>query len=165
MYINMDEQVNFQALKDVYDKINNFFIAFQPKDIPVDDLVELYSNDDIFLKELKIIEESMNEILGILISTEGLDKEFYNFFSIKFIVNYLADDVKLFLVNISFINNLFNKFFLLIHKKLSEDDDYEDCYSIFLKFLEKQKDYFYTEVYEYDGEYEDLIIETTNILW
>lgn len=166
MYITMDEQVNFQALNDIHDKINKFFTTFQPKfDISADDLVDAYSNDKIFLKELKIIDESMNEILNILKSINGMENEFYDFFSIRIMVIYFIDDVALFLLNISFISNLFDEFFKLIHKKLLDKEKYNEDYSNFTIFLEKQKDYFYTEIYEYDGEYEDLIIEITNVLW
>ena len=80
-------------------------------------------------------------------------------------VNYLVEHIRLFLINIAFINNLFNEFFKLIHRKLLANDNYEDYYCNFIKFLEKQKDFFYMEIYEYDGDYENLIIEITNILW
>ena len=31
--------------------------------------------------------------------------------------------------------------------------------------LNNQEDFFYTKIFEYNGEYEELIVEVTNILW
>ena len=47
----------------------------------------------------------------------------------------------------------------MIHQKLLKNDEYENEYVSFLTFLNNQKDFFYTKVYIYSGEFEDTIIE------
>lgn len=64
-----------------------------------------------------------------------------------------------------FIEKLLFNFFNLIHQKLLKNDEYENEYVSFLTFLNNQKEFFYTKVYIYSGEFEDTIIEINNILW
>ena len=75
------------------------------------------------------------------------------------------NDFELFIVNLSFIENLLVNFFNLIHLKSLNPQDYEKKYDEFFSYLEKQKEFFYTEIYDYDGKYQDVIIEINNLLW
>ena len=128
-------------------------------------MVDLYSHDDAFLNDLSYIRDSLSEIAYMLAPIESLENEFYNFLTIKRMIDYLLNDIKLFLIHLRFIEKLLFNFFNLIHQKLLKNDEYENEYVSFLTFLNNQKDFFYTKVYIYSGEFEDTIIEINNILW
>ena len=157
-------QRNFNSLNDIYQKIREIFSNFKPQsDVPIEKVIQIYSNDNDFLKEISVIEDSLSEIADIL--AQMGNKEFSYFLSIRHMIGYILKDVKLFIIYMPFVDNLLINFFNFIHSKLIGNNDYEGNDEIFVDFLEKQKDYFYDNIFECSGEYEDLIIEVTNILW
>ena len=164
MYVNRKN--NFDTLKDIYEKIHDVFSNIQiGKDKSIDELVNIYSNDAEFLNELKIITKSMDELVSILNTIDSLKKELIHFLSIQRMINYMLKDIKLFLIHLSFIDDLLVNFFNLIHAKLTDKNHYNKHYDKFFTYLDNQEDFFYTKIFEYDGEYEELIVEVTNILW
>lgn len=167
MYADMlNDKTDFDNLKDIYKKIHEIFSNVKSQDdISIEELVDLYSHDDAFLNDLSYIRDSLSEIAYMLASIESLENEFYNFLTIKRMIDYLLNDIKLFLIHLRFIEKLLFNFFNLIHQKLLKNDEYENEYVSFLTFLNNQKDFFYTKVYIYSGEFEDTIIEINNILW
>ena len=105
MYVNRKN--NFDTLKDIYEKIHDVFSNIQiGKDKSIDELVKIYSNDDEFLNELKIINKSMDEIVSILNTSDSLKKELIHFLSIQRMINYMLNDIKLFLIHLSFIDDV-----------------------------------------------------------
>lgn len=157
-------QRNFNSLNDIYQKIREIFSNFKlQSDVPIEKVIQIYSNDNNLLKEISVIEDSLSEIADIL--AQMGNKEFSYFLSIRHMIGYILKDVKLFIIYMPFVDNLLINFFNFIHSKLIGNNDYEGNDEIFVDFLEKQKDYFYDNIFEYSGEYEDLIIEVTNILW
>lgn len=157
-------QRNFNSLKDIYQKIREIFSNFKlQSDVPIEKVIQIYSNDNNLLKEISVIEDSLSEIADILAQIGN--KELFYFLSIRHMIGYILKDVKLFIIYMPFVDNLLINFFKFIHSKLIGDNDYEENDEIFADFLEEQKDYFYDNIFEYTGEYEDLIIEVTNILW
>lgn len=165
VYVNMDKnQRNFNSLNDIYQKIREIFSNFKlQSDVPIEKVIQIYSNDNNLLKEISVIEDSLSEIADILAQIGN--KELFYFLSIRHMIGYILKDVKLFIIYMPFVDNLLINFFKFIHSKLIGDNDYEENDEIFADFLEEQKDYFYDNIFEYTGEYEDLIIEVTNILW
>lgn len=165
VYVNMDKnQRNFNSLNDIYQKIREIFSNFKlQSDVPIEKVIQIYSNDNNLLKEISVIEDSLSEIANILAQIGN--KELFYFLSIRHMIGYILKDVKLFIIYMPFVDNLLINFFKFIHSKLIGDNDYEENDEIFADFLEEQKDYFYDNIFEYTGEYEDLIIEVTNILW
>lgn len=164
MYVNRKN--NFDTLKDIYEKIHDVFSNIQiGKDKSIDELVKIYSNDDEFLNELKIINKSMDEIVSILNTSDSLKKELIHFLSIQRMINYMLNDIKLFLIHLSFIDDLLINFFNLVHVKLIDNNHYDEYYDKFFAYLDNQEDFFYTRIFEYNDEYEELIVEVTNILW
>ncbi|MBQ9161463.1 MAG: hypothetical protein IJ122_09125 [Methanobrevibacter sp.] len=161
MYVNLE---NFYALNTIYERIQNVFENIKPqKDMSIDDVVKLYAHDEIFLMDLKTIRNSMDEITEILAPIESLKDEFSDFLSIKIMIVYLLDNLKLFLKNISFVDNLLLNFFELINKKLQSDNEYVNYYNAFSTFLENQKEIFYLEIFHYSGEYEKGILKINNL--
>lgn len=79
-------------------------------------------------------------------------------------ISYLLRDIKFFIGNISFMENLLINYFHLIHQKLIKNDDYDNECESFAIFLNQQKEFFYTEIYQYNGEFEKTVIEINN-LW
>lgn len=157
-------QRNFNSLNDIYQKIREIFSNFKlQSDVPIEKVIQIYSNDNNLLKEISVIEDSLSEIADILAQIGN--KELFYFLSIRHMIGYILKDVKLFIIFMPFVDNLLINFFKFIHSKLIGDNDYEENDEIFADFLEEQKDYFYDNIFEYTGEYEDLIIEVTNILW
>lgn len=157
-------QRNFNSLNDIYQKIREIFSNFKlQSDVPIEKVIQIYSNDNNLLKEISVIEDSLSEIADILAQIGN--KELFYFLSIRHMIGYILKDVKLFIIYMPFVDNLLINFFNFIHSKLIGNNDYEGNDEIFVDFLEKQKDYFYDNIFEYFGEYEDLIIEVTNILW
>lgn len=81
MYVNKG---NFNALNSIYEKIHCIFSNITPqKDLSIEDVVELYANDENFLMDLKIIRSSMDEITDILAQIDGFKDEFSDFLTIK----------------------------------------------------------------------------------
>lgn len=167
MYVTMDEkEIYLDNLNEIYRKICEIFSNVKPhRELSINELVDLYSHDDAFLKDLEYIRKYLSEINNILLPIDELNKEYFCFFSIKLMIDYLINDFELFIVNLSFIENLLVNFFNLIHLKSLNHHDYEKKYDEFFSYLEKQKEFFYTEIYDYDGKYQDVIIEINNLLW
>lgn len=166
MYSNMDiKETNLGNLDEIYQKIREIFTNVKPhEDMPIEKLVKKYSNDNSFLNDLKYIKESLSEITSILAPIDNLENEYSCFFSIRIMIEYLLNDIGLFIVHMSFIDDLLVNFFNLIHRRLVDDDNYDKCYNEINSFLEKQKEFFYNEIHEYDNEFEETIIEINN-LW
>lgn len=166
-YINANSNLNaddfLSLFKKLYSFIKDIFTKNQAsKDLSFDNLVEIYSNDKEFLKYLKFIKTSLDDI-GELI--EDIDFPYYeydNFMSIKKMITYIADDVSRYIKYSSLILPLLTAFSNLIEHQF--DSDYENIYEKFDMFLDEQEDFFYTEIFEYTHEYDDLIDKVTNIL-
>ena len=168
MYVAMDEkETNFDNLNEIYRRIREIFSNVKlQKEIPIDELVQLYSKDETFFKDLNYIVESLTEITNILAPIDSLENEFLNFLSIKRMIDYLLKDIKLFIVYLFFIDDLLMNFFNLIHQKLQKaDKDYQNEYDLFVSYLNDKKEFFYTEIYKYSGEFEKTVIEINNLLW
>ena len=160
------KETNLDNLNEIYHRIREIFSNVKPqKELSIDELVQLYSHDDDFLKDLHYINQSLIDINNILIPINELYKEYSCFFSIKLMIDYLINNVELFIVNLSFIENLLVNFFHLIHLKLLNHSNYEKDYDEFFSYLEKQKEFFYTKIHDYDGDFQELIIEINNLLW
>ena len=149
VYVNMDKnQRNFNSLNDIYQKIREIFSNFKlQSDVPIEKVIQIYSNDNNLLKEISVIEDSLSEIADILAQIGN--KELFYFLSIRHMIGYILKDVKLFIIYMPFVDNLLINFFKFIHSKLIGDNDYEENDEIFADFLEEQKDYFYDNIFIY----------------
>lgn len=168
MYVAMNKkETNFDNLNEIYNRIREIFSNVKPqKEMSIEELIQLYSRDETFLKDLQYIDESLSEITNILAPIDILEKEFLNFLSIKRMIDYLLNDIKLFIVYLFFIDDLLMNFFNLIHQKLQKaDKDYQKEYDLFVSYLNDKKEFFYTQIYEYSGEFEKTVIEINNLLW
>lgn len=168
MYVTMDKkETNLDNLNEIYNKIREIFSNVKKQnELSIDELVRLYSHDETFLKDLHYIEESLTEITNILAQIDILEKEFLNFLSIKRMIDYLLNDIKLFIVYLFFIEDLLMNFFNLIHHKLQKaDNDYQKEYDLFVCYVNDKKEFFYTKIYKYSGEFEKTVIEINNLLW
>ncbi len=161
------KETNFDNLNEIYNRIREIFSNVKPqKEMSIEELIQLYSRDETFLKDLQYIDESLSEITNILAPIDILEKEFLNFLSIKRMIDYLLNDIKLFIVYLFFIDDLLMNFFNLIHQKLQKaDKDYQKEYDLFVSYLNDKKEFFYTQIYEYSGEFEKTVIEINNLLW
>ena len=136
MYVNSNN--NFNALKDIYEKIQDVFSNIKTgKDKSIDELVKIYSNDVEFLNELKIINKSLDEIGSILNTGDSLKKELIHFLSIQRMINYMLKDIKLFLIHLSFIDDLLVNFFNLIHIRLTDKNHYDEYYDKFFIYIKR----------------------------
>ena len=61
VYVNMDKnQRNFNSLNDIYQKIREIFSNFKlQSDVPIEKVIQIYSNDNNLLKEISVIEDSL----------------------------------------------------------------------------------------------------------
>ena len=144
-------------LKEAFNKIKEKFI-------------EIKSRHEInkFKKEVKIIKSLMEDILDFLKENPLFDNEFYDFYSIKIICDYIFEDIRMFHSLENFILRLLRNFKKLIFYKLEykgENYNYKLKYARFKNFLEDQEEIFYTEIYYYDGKNKELICELNNIMW
>ncbi|WP_298498791.1 hypothetical protein [uncultured Methanobrevibacter sp.] len=163
---NSDGKINFDVLDEIYRKIRKIFTNVKTqKEYSLEELIEIYSNDAVFLRDLKVIEISMSEIADILEPIEILEKEYYNFLTIRRMINYILNEIKLFIVHLNFIEELLINFFNIIHQKLNSDGNYQELYSTFVTNLEKQKVFFFEKIFEFSDDYNDLIVDVTNVLW
>lgn len=168
MYVTMDEkEINLDNLNEIYRRIREIFSNVKPhNELPINELVQLYSSDKDFLNDMNYIGESLSEIAKILVSIDILENEFILFLSIKRMIDYLLNDVELFIDYLFFIDELLMNFFNLIHHKIHNSyDDYKKEYDLFVIYLNDKKEFFYTKIYQYSGKFEKTVIEINNLLW
>lgn len=168
MYVTMDEkEINLDNLNEIYRKICEIFSNVKPHmELSINELVQLYSSDKDFLNDMNYIGESLSEIAKILVSIDILENEFILFLSIKRMIDYLLNDVELFIDYLFFIDDLLMNFFNLIHHKIHNSyDDYKKEYDLFVIYLNDKKEFFYTKIYQYSGKFEKTVIEINNLLW
>ena len=86
MYIDMDKkETNLDNLNEIYHRIREIFSNVKPqKELSIDELVQLYSHDDDFLKDLHYINQSLIDINNIL------DYEDVYYYKGKFYGTYLG---------------------------------------------------------------------------
>ena len=168
MYVTMDEkEINLDNLNEIYRKICEIFSNVKPhNELPINELVQLYSSDKDFLNDMNYIGESLSEIAKILVSIDILENEFILFLSIKRMIDYLLNDVELFIDYLFFIDDLLMNFFNLIHHKIHNSyDDYKKEYDLFVIYLNDKKELVDTKIYQYSGKFEKTVIEINNLLW
>ena len=165
-YINANAKINMDA-DDFLALFKSLYCFIKEKlhkkehdeEMSFDELVELYSHDEEFLNELEYIKTSLNDIDELMEEIQFTYDEYYNFLSIKDMISYIADDVSLFLKYSQFILTLMSSFANLLDR--FNDSDYENIYKKFDVFLYDAEDIFYTEIFEYCNEYDDLIDKIT----
>ncbi len=144
-------------LKEIFNKIKEKFQKIRSE--------HRISN---YEKEVKTIKSLLNNILSLLKENPLFKDEFYDFYSIKLICDYILNDLNLFSDFQSFIIKLLRNFRKLILYKLEyegEDYDYSRIYTSFKNYLDNEEETFYTKIYYYDGENKELIHEINNMIW
>ena len=120
-------------------------------------------------KEVKIILSTMEKIARLLEENPLFkEKEFYDFLNMQHMSEYILKDIECFMNYSMFIDELIIEFKDLIHKKIQmafekEEINYKEEYDQFEDFLFEREEYFYLNIYQAHGEYNDLIVEITNI--
>ena len=134
MYANMSSnEKNFNNLNSIFEKIRDIFTNVKLQDnLSIEQLIQIYSNDQKFIKDLNFIKESFSDIEYILSPIDDLEEEFGYFLTVKRMISYLLRDIKFFIGNISFMGNLLINYFHLIHQKLIKNDDYDNECESFL---------------------------------
>ena len=167
-YINANVNVNADDFLSLFKKLYNFikdkFHKKEPyEELSFEELVDMYSKDNDFLNKLDYIKTSLEEIDELMEDVNFTYDEYYNFLSIKDMITYIASDVGKFLKHSHFIITLLTAFNGLMDSQ--DESDYEAVYQKFDKWLYKEEDIFYTEIFESSHEYDELIDKVTNILW
>ena len=150
-----------EIFKKFYNSIKNRFT--KNDEMSLDEFTNKYYEDKEFLKDLKFIKSSLNEISEMIEQINFEYDEYYNFASIKRMITYIVDNPEKYFYNSSFIVLLLKNFNDLINKK-RQLDDYKEEYEKFDIFLYEQEDYFYTEIFNHDSKYDGAIDKVTNIL-
>lgn len=132
-------------------------------EMPLEEFINKYSEDNKFLNDLESIKSSLNEISEMMEQINFDYDEYYNFASIKRMITYIVDDLEKYFHYSSFIVLLLKNFNDLIVKE-RQLDDYKEEYEKFDTFLYEQEDFFYTEIFDGDSKYDNAIDEVANIL-
>lgn len=124
-----------------------------------------------FNKEVRNIRNLMNEITKLLKEDPLFnEKELYDFLTIYDMLDYLFKDKELFIAQKEFIEDIILKFSELIFEKIDckiknrEYDSYEDKYKLFKSYLNKKEEVFFLNLFEYNGEEDELIHNISNII-
>ena len=158
-------------LKNLLGNIVNTFSNIHFKnEKAINNLVKNYSNDNEFLEKLNNIKMLTNEICDKLEALNFFKREFYAFLSIQNMVCYVVEDIMMFILHSSFIMELISSFYRLINIKINlmkKDglDKYEKSYKEFDDYLLEKEEFFYLKIYKCTHQFDDLIVEVTNILW
>ena len=160
---NLNESDLLSLFKKLYHLIKDKIYPKPTEELTLEELVEIYSNDKNFLNRLDHIKSLLDDIDELMEYIDFRYDEYYNFSSIKNMVTYIASDVEKYLKYSPFIITLLTDFNNLLDRQ--NDPDYNDIYKKFDIKLYKQEDIFYTEIFEYTHEHNDLIDKVTNILW
>lgn len=152
----------FDVLKKSINKVKEVIFNLEMKKNKLD--------SSFYNENIKIINKYMIDISEDLEKMECFDNEYYDFFDIRNMFNYIFSDVNLCKENISFFKETFRRFKDLIFNKIEIESgrnlevDYVEEYDLFKEFLNKQKSIFFTEIFKSSSEYDELIVEVTNIL-
>ena len=166
-YINVNSDVNIEnflsLFRKLYDFIKNKFGNTESDNrMSFEELVEIYSNDNDFLNKLEYIKTSLYDIAVLMRHLTFCHGEYYNFMSIKNMIDYIVDDVGRYIKWSSFVVTLLTDFNNLIENQNASD--YTIIYEKFDICLDEHEDYFYTEIFDETHEYDELVIKVTNIL-
>ncbi len=165
--INANEDLELDDFLSLFKKLYYFIKNKLTKDestneLSFDELVEMYSNDKDFLSKLKYIKVSLNDIVLSMRNLSFSYDEYYNFMSIKNMIDYIVDDVGRYIKYSFFVLDLLRDFNKLMENR--NNSDYDAIYEEFDIRLDEQEDYFYSEIFIGTREYDDLIVKVTNIL-
>lgn len=159
---------NNKIIDDFLDIFKKFYNSVKDKftkndEMSLEEFIDIYSEDKEFLDYLDYIKSSLNEISNVMEQINLEYDEYYNFASIKRIITYIANNPKKYLHYSSFIEHLLKNFYDLIIKE-RQLDNYKEEYEKFDNFLYEQEDYFYTEIFDSNPKYNDVIDKVTDIL-
>ena len=165
-YINANSEINAEDFLSLFRKLYDFITdKFSKKDsnkeLSFKELVEIYSNDNEFLYNLNYIKTLLDDIAMSMRNLTFPHDEYYNFMSIKNMINYIADDVGRYIKYSAFVLAILRDFNNLVENHNSSD--YDNIYEKFDIHLDRQEDYFYCEIFEGTQEYDELIVKVTNI--
>lgn len=165
-YATVNGNTNF--IDDFLDIFKEFYNSVKDKftrndEMPLDEFINKYSENEKFLNDLESIKSSLNEISEMMEQINFDYDEYYNFASIKRMITYIVDNLEKYFYYSSFIVLLLENFNDLIAKERLFDD-YKEEYEKFDTFLYEKEDYFYTEIFDSDSKYDNAIDEVTNIL-
>lgn len=109
------------------------------------------------------LKDSSNDAEHLLGKLDFLEKEYYDYSSIKDMLFYILDDKSL-LNHISLFKDLFNSFYNLVISKLElSEDDYEKKYDDFASELIVFEQKFYTSICKPSENYdEEILSEISN---
>lgn len=119
-------------------------------------------------------EKEVKEFIGIMEKTEDAidndplftDIELFDFVDIKEMTSYILKDPCLFKKHVDFIRDLFKDYYhILMFKYKSTRISYESEYKKFEYEFNRKREFFYTDIYEHMGIYDDTLDKVTNILW
>ena len=150
------ETINF--LKEIFNKIQERYLEIKTK-----------KEELKYEKEVKSILKLMEEISDSLEENPLFkDNEYYDFLMIRHMIKYVLEDIRLFLNFSEFVDELIISFKEIIQKKIqneleNEKIDYENEYSKFDAFLFEKKEFFYLNIHQPHGKYNDLICDITNM--
>ena len=145
---------------NIHHSVKNKFVINES--MSMKEFLDKYYDDD-FLNYLNSIKISLNEISNIIEQIDFEYDEYYNFISINKMIIYIVSDVKKYFKYSSFILLILTEFKDLMDKKRIVRN-YKEEYEKFDNFLYEQEDYFYTEIFDQDSKYDDVIDKVTNIL-
>ncbi len=134
-----------------------------PKDMSMREFVDKYSDDIDFSDFIISIKTSLNEISNLIDQIDFEYDEYYNFISIKKMINYIVNSLEKYYQYYYFLVTILKSFKNLIIKEI-QLNDYKEEYEKFDLFLYEQEDLFYTEIFDFDSKYDDAIDKITNIL-
>ena len=165
-YATVNGNTNF--IDDFLDIFKEFYNSVKDKftrndEMPLDEFINKYSEDEKFLNDLESIKSSLNEISNVMEQINFDYDEYYNFASIKRMITYIVDNLEKYFYYSSFIVLLLENFNDLIAKERLFDD-YKEEYEKFDTFLYEKEDYFYTEIFDSDSKYDDAVDKLTNVL-
>lgn len=166
-YVEINTNVNIDdflsLFKKLYNLIKDKFSKDESEDtVSFEELVEIKSADTNFLNYLEYIKTSLSDIADLMEEINFINYEYENFISIKKMITYIVDDVNRYLKYDSFILTLLTAFNNLMDSYNAPN--YENIYENFDIFLFEKENFFYTKIFEYTHEYDDLIDKVTNIL-
>ena len=144
---------------NIYHSVKNKFAINEG--MSMKEFMDKYYDD--FLDYLNSIKISLNEISNIIEQIDFEYDEYYNFISIHKMISYIVGDIEKYFKYSSFILLILTEFKDLMDKKRIMRN-YKKEYEKFDDFLYEQEDYFYTEIFDRDSKYDDVIDKVTNIL-
>ncbi|MBQ6813469.1 MAG: hypothetical protein IJP12_02400 [Methanobrevibacter sp.] len=166
IYENMPQIMIYEKINETMDYFRKLYNRIKSKSI---EIKSKFKNEDIkeYEKEVESILSLMNKTADLIDESPYFkDNEYFDYLDLKEIAKYILKDINLFSKHYPYILELFSDFDNIVNYKFKCESisDYEKEYEKYKYCFNRKREFFYTEIYEHLGIFDELIDDIVNTL-